>query len=153
MGPMLEYPTMPTTGHENPSPAGLLRRLGALAYDAVLLLGILFFATAALLPLHGGEAIQPDNWAYSAYLLAVTFLFFGWFWTHGGQTLGMRAWKIRLCSEDGGAVDWKRAGLRFVAALFSLALLGAGFFSAWLDKDKRCWHDRIAGTRMVKLES
>lgn len=113
----------------------------------MLLLGILFFATAALLPLRGGEAFQPGDLGFSAYLLGIAFLFFGWFWTHGGQTLGMRAWKIRLCSKDGGPVGWKQAGLRFSAALF-----GLGLFPVWRDADKRCWHDRIAGTRMLKLD-
>lgn len=130
-------------------PPGLLRRLGALFYDCLLLLAILFFATLALLPLHGG-AFAPHNPAYQAYLLAVAFLFFGGFWTRGGQTLGMRAWKIRLRSADGGAVGWRQAGLRFAAALLSFGLLGLGFFAALADPEKRCWHDRIARTRMVR---
>jgi len=131
-------------------PPGLPRRLGALFYDCLLLLGLLFFATLALLPLRGG-AFGPHSLVYQAYLLGVAFLFFGGFWTRGGQTLGMRAWKIRLCSADGGAVSWRQAGLRFVAALFSFGLFGLGFFAALADPDKCCWHDRIAGTRLLKL--
>jgi len=133
-----------------PPPPGLARRLGALFYDAVLLLGILSVATAALLPFHSGAAFQPGSPAYKAYLLGVVFLFFGWFWTHGGQTLGMRAWKIRLCREDGGAVGWRQASLRFLAASISLALFGLGFLWALRDPGKRCWHDRIAHTRMTR---
>lgn len=134
-----------------PAPPGLARRLGALFYDAVLLLGILFFATAALLPFRGGEAFQSHSLAYNAYLFGVIYLFFAWFWTHGGQTLGMRAWKIRLCREDGGAVGWQQASLRFVAASISLALFGFGFYWALWDPDKRCWHDRITRTRMARV--
>ncbi len=133
------------------SPPGLLRRLGALFYDLILLVGILFAATALLLPLRAGEAFRPGQAAYSTYLLAVSFLFFGWFWTHGGQTLGMRAWKIRLCAEGGGPVNWRQAGLRFLAAWLSLLPFGLGFLWALLDKEKRCWHDRIARTRMVRI--
>lgn len=133
-----------------PQPPGLLRRLGALFYDGVLLLGIFFFATLALLPLRGGAAFQPSSPAYQAYLLGVAFLFFGGFWTRGGQTLGMRAWKIRLRSADGGAVSWRQAGLRFIAALFSFGLFGLGFLAALADPQKRCWHDRASGTRMVR---
>jgi len=131
-------------------PPGLLRRLGALFYDAALLLAILFLATLALLPWHGGIAFQANSPAYKAYLLGVSFLFFGWFWTRGGQTLGMRAWKIRLCSLDGGAVSWPQAALRFMAALLSLGFFGLGFFTALTDPDKRCWHDRLTGTRMLR---
>jgi len=133
------------------SPPGLVRRLGALFYDAVLLLGILFFATAALFSVFGAEAVQSHVLTYRAYLLGVVYLFFAWFWTREGQTLGMRAWKIRVCREDGGAVGWKTASFRFVAALISLALFGFGFYWALWDPDKCCWHDRLTHTRLVRV--
>lgn len=139
---------IPASAPELPPP-GLLRRLGALFYDSLLLLGIFFFSTLALLPWHG-EGFGPHSLLYKLYLLGVAFLFFGGFWTHGGQTLGMRAWKIRLCSVDGGAVGWRQAALRYVAAFFSFSLFGLGFFAALFDPGKRCWHDRVAGTRMLR---
>ncbi len=129
----------------------MLRRLGALVYDCMLLGGILFVATALILPFRGGEAFRPDQSFYGAYLLTVIAFFFVWFWTHGGQTLGMRAWKIRLCDESGGPLSWTQACLRFLIALFSLGFFGLGFFWAVFDKEKRCWHDRIARTRMIGL--
>jgi uncharacterized RDD family membrane protein YckC len=134
-----------------PAPPGLARRLGALLYDSLLLLGILFFATLALLPFRG-TAFGPHSLAYQAYLLLATFLFFGGFWTHGGQTLGMRAWKIKLCAAAGGPVSWRQAGVRFASALLSFGLLGLGFFAALADPEKRCWHDRLAGTRMARQD-
>jgi uncharacterized RDD family membrane protein YckC len=155
------------------SPPGLLRRLGALLYDGLLLLGLLFFATAVLLPFRGGLAFRSGDWGYDIYLVAVVFLFFGWFWTRDGQTLGMRAWKIRLSSANGSAVTWHQAALRFLPALlsislfnigaslwpkaenwialFSFGLFGLGFCWALLDREKRCWHDLIAHTRMECL--
>jgi uncharacterized RDD family membrane protein YckC len=147
-----QRPAKQATAQTNPpycSPPGLLHRLGALFYDSLLLFGVLFFATLALLPWHGA-AFGPHTLLYQVYLLAVTFLFFGWFWTQGGQTLGMRAWKIKLYSADGGAVTWQQAGLRFFAALFSIGLLGLGFLAALADPEKRCWHDRIANTRLQR---
>ena len=63
---------------------GLGRRLAAIAYDSILLVAVLFVATAILLPLTGGEAIGPSHGLYPAYLMAVAFGYFGWFWTHGG---------------------------------------------------------------------
>ncbi|MDD5033139.1 MAG: RDD family protein [Methylococcaceae bacterium] len=134
-----------------PRPPGLFRRLGALFYDTLLLIGVLFLATAVLLPFRGGEAFQPNQLAYSVYLLVVIFAFFGWFWTHGGQTLGMRAWKLRLVTEEGGLPTWRQSGLYFLAALLSLTAFGLGFFCCLWDRDKRCWHDRIARIRMVRL--
>jgi uncharacterized RDD family membrane protein YckC len=125
------------------------------------------------LPFRGGQAFQSGDWGYGIYLLAVAFLFFGWFWTRDGQTLGMRAWKIRLTSAHGGTIAWQQAALRFVPgllclglfmlgaslwpeaenwiALLSFGLLVLGFCWALLDRDKRCWHDIIANTRMAGL--
>ncbi len=160
-------------GPERASPAGLFRRLGALIYDGLLLLGILFFATGILMPFRGGRPFQAGDLGYAAYLLTVVLVFFAWFWTRGGQTLGMRAWKIRLTSADGGAVSWQQSALRFIPALLclgifklgaslwpeaakwfgvlALGLFGLGFLWAFLDRDQRCWHDLIANTRMASL--
>lgn len=131
------------------SPPGLLRRLSALFYDTLLLLAVLFVGTAVLLPFRGGQALAAGEPVYGTYLLLLSFLFFGWSWTHGGQTLGMRAWHMRLQSREGGPVSWKAAALRFFAALLSLSCLGFGFWWALWDEEKRCWHDRLAGTRLI----
>ena len=132
-------------------PAGLLRRLGALFYDAVLLTAVLFAATLAILPLRGGEAFGPHDPTYFAYLFLVSLTFFGWFWTHGGQTLGMRAWKIRLVAADGAAVSWNRAALRYVWAWIALGVFGLGYLWVWVDPARRAWHDLASGTRVVRL--
>lgn len=131
-------------------PPGLFRRLGALCYDGLLLAGVLFAATLALLPLRGGEAFHPHDPLFSAYLLGVGFLFQGWFWTHGGQTLGMRAWNLRLLAEDGGPVSWKQAALRYACGLGGMVLFGLGYFWVWIDPGKRAWHDLASGTRLVR---
>ena len=81
-------------------PASLMRRLAAMAYDTVLLVGVFFLATLGWIFLQRGQAVSPNTLAFDGYLFAVSYLFFGWFWTHGGQTLGMRAWKIRLSGRN-----------------------------------------------------
>ena len=136
----------PAAGAGGPRPAGLLRRLAAAVYDALLLFGVLFVATALVLPLSGGEAVSPGNEAYLLYLLATAALYFGWFWTHGGQTPGMRAWHLRVRADHGGALSWGRAALRFVAALLSWAAGGAGFLWSLVDPRRRAWHDRLSRT-------
>ena len=76
-------------------PAGLFRRLGAAVYDSLLVLATLFAATAVVLPLTGGEAVPAGTIWYPAYLIGVSYVYFAGFWIYGGQTLGMRAWKLR----------------------------------------------------------
>ena len=68
--------------------APLIKRLLTIFYDSLLLIAVLFLAMALLLLISGGYQFQAGNPLMTAYLLVVSFVFFGWFWTHGGQTLG-----------------------------------------------------------------
>lgn len=144
-------PFMPST-----PAAGLLRRLAALLYDSLLLLALWFATAALLLAASGGLLSQPDRppWLLlleQISLLLVTFLFWGGFWTHGGQTLGMRAWRLKLVDDDGSPISWQQAARRCLAALLSLAPLGLGYLWILIDPQRRAWHDRLSGTRVVVL--
>lgn len=133
-----------------PSPASFPRRLGALFYDSFLLLGLLFLATALILPFNGGQAFDSGHPLYRVYLLTVAFVFFGWFWTRGGQTLGMKAWGIKLCAADGLAVTWRQALVRFSVAS---ATLGLGLLWALVDRRNCGWHDRMSDTRLCLTQT
>jgi len=128
---------------------GLARRLAAIGYDSFLLVAVLFVATAALLPFTGGEAVRAGSSWYSAYLLVVSFAYFGWFWTHGGQTLGMRSWQLRLAGAGRNGATWPQALVRFVTAAVSWLALGGGFLWMLVDPERLTWHDRFSATRIV----
>jgi len=134
------------------SPAGFFRRLGAMAYDFLLLFALLLLMSFPYAFITGGHRPGPVlHSLYQAYLLAISFLYYAWFWSHGGQTLGMRTWRIKLVRADGGPVSWGIAFKRFVFALVSLLCLGLGFFWILYDRDKLAWHDRWSGTRVIRL--
>ncbi len=135
-----------------PKPAGLWLRLAALFYDSLLLLAIWFIATAILLPLTGGEAIEANNPWLTTYLLFISFFFYGWFWRHGGQTLGMRSWRLQLHNLREGPVSWSQCLLRFMVALPAGLLFGLGYLWMFFDKQKLTWHDRFSETRIVRLD-
>lgn len=120
--------------------------MAAIVYDTFLLAAVLFAATAILLPFNSGNAFRPDQYFYPVYLIGVSFLFFAWFWTHGGQTLGMRAWKIKVLTTDGKPLNWRQAALRFFFALLSWLFFGLGFWWILFDRQKRGWHDRLSHT-------
>ena len=131
--------------------AGLGRRAAAICYDLLLFAGLAMVLTLALVLVRGGEAIPPESWWYEALLLASHFAFFGISWTRGGQTLGARAWKLRVTAMDGKDLNWRQAALRYLSAWLLMLPPGLGFIWAWSDPDGLCWHDRLSGTQVVKV--
>ena len=121
------------------------RRLGAAFYDGLLLFAFWLLSTLGLVLLTGRTQVAANSSTLSRipywfFLLVVAWLFFSWFWTHGGQTLGMRAWKLRLettgtgMTGDAGfdrAVGWSKASRRFFAALLVWVLSGTLIPAAW----------------------
>jgi uncharacterized RDD family membrane protein YckC len=81
-------------------------------------------------------------------LLTIWWLYFVGSWTRGGQTVGMRAWRLVLRSEDAPGIGWARASLRFFAAGLSTAALGLGFLWCLVDPRGRTWHDRLSRTSL-----
>lgn len=145
---------MATIDIENAANPGLLRRLAAIFYDfwliaALWLIGVTvdFFVRQAL-----GLETDGSHLLLQFYLLAVPFGFFGWFWTHGGQTLGMRAWRLRLLGEHGETVSWPTAVIRVAGAHLSALALGLGYLWMLFDPAKKTWHDHLSRTRLVMLE-
>jgi uncharacterized RDD family membrane protein YckC len=130
-------------------PASPSRRLAAGAYDLLLLAGILMASGYAVVVARGGEAVPSGDTAYRLFVLAQAAAFYAGFWSWSGQTLGMRTWRIRVETLAGRTPTLHIALLRFFAALLSLAPLGLGFWWILLDPQRRAWHDRIAGTRVV----
>ena len=130
---------------------GLPRRLAAICYDSLLLLAVLFFAGILTLPFSSGQTLTTgtSNPLVTSYFFIVSYLFFGWFWTHGGQTLGMRAWKIRVQTFDGQGINWWQALFRFLCAILSWGVVGLGFFWQLVGKERLTWHDRFSETELV----
>jgi uncharacterized RDD family membrane protein YckC len=117
----------------------------------LLLIAVLMLAGLLAVAVNGGQAIPSNHPGFSVYLLLVCVFFYSWFWTHGGQTLGMRAWKVKLVSENGYAVSWQQAVLRFFVAIISWAALGIGVLWQWVSPQQRSWHDVISATHLERV--
>ncbi len=152
-------------------PPTVRRRLAALVYEGVILFGIVFFAGLLF-----GTLTQQRNGLMHRDLLAawiglVVGVYFVWFWTHTGQTLPMKTWRLRVVGPDGAAVSVPRAIARYLLAWlwflpplalhpllglplpFTLAI-AAGWFVLWaatgrLGASRQFLHDRLAGTQIV----
>ena len=129
---------------------GFLRRLGAMFYDSLLLLALLMMLSYPYVWLTGGK--PPGTIVktlYQLYLLAICFFYYAGSWVRSGQTLGLRTWRLKLVTKDGGPITWSLATKRFAYAWISLLCLGLGFLWVMYDKEKLAWHDRWSGTRLV----
>ena len=151
---------------------GLIKRMVVLVYDGLLLLGVTLFGYALvflvlqLFP-HEFEASLFGKIIKVIYLLMATFFFYGWFWTHGGQTLGMKVWNLYLIDQNGKFINWPIAATRYCAALISWGAIpgilylaeverwylaiGLGFAWSLIDKYNLSWHDIVTSTRIVQL--
>lgn len=138
----------------HPKP-GLARRLVAILYDSFLIFALLLLASAIVtLPvgfLLGEQAatLLATNPLFRFWLGLIPLFFYLWFWTHGGETLGMRAWRLKIVKEDGSQPGLKDAFIRLLAACLSIILLGAGFLWMLIDRDSLTWHDRISRTQLI----
>lgn len=135
-----------------PEPASLFKRAAAFCYDLLLLIGVIASFTLLAVLVRGGAIAAGSLW-FQLALLAIVAAFFCGFWTHGGQTLGMRAWRIRVMNQDGSPLSWARALARFAAGALALLPLGMGLWWGRFDPQRRGWHDRLTGTRVVRVQA
>lgn len=141
-------------------PAALIGwRLLALLYDFWPVLALWMLVSAAFtvgytLSGHAArENIAPLSalqWVLWLCCWAITGVYALLSWRRGGQTLGMRPWRLRIVGADGAAPGWRALLLRYAVATVSTLAGGLGFWWAWLDRDRLTWHDRVSGTRMVR---
>lgn len=144
-------------------PAPLWRRLCAFGYDLLALVGLWFFITLIAVAINHGPigaaiedgAVRVLNWPAQITLYGVLWLATGTYytlsWRHGGQTLGMRPWRLLAERGDGGGIGHGRAWLRYLCAWLSILPLGAGLLCCLFDRDRRALHDILADTRLGLL--
>jgi uncharacterized RDD family membrane protein YckC len=131
---------------------GLARRLAAMLYDWLLLFALILVATS-LITLPFGMPSGIGLVLFQAFIfILIPMVFFVGFWIRGGQTLGMRSWRIKLVTDNGQALGLSSALGRLLAALLSLLPCGLGFIWIVFDADRLTWHDRLSKTRMVMLQ-
>ena len=136
--------------------AGFGRRVAALVYDAFLLAALLMIFTGGALFFTHGAAVVPATagawvYVYRAGLLLVIAGYYVLNWLRSGQTLGMRAWRIRTVSASGDPVTWKAAILRIGFGFLAWAPAALGVLWLYLDPEHLALHDRLSKTRVVRL--
>ena len=127
----------------------LWKHVAALIYDIFPILALLLTTSLILVLVRQGEEVAPRTLWMQLILFAEVFLYFTYSWKKGGQTLGMRAWKIGIHNHH--MLSWAQVSLRFAAGLVSTLLLGLGLWVRAFNKTKSTWMDAVCGQQVVDL--
>ena len=144
--------------------AGLLRRLAALIYDLFLLAAMvmayaLFVITPLRISLYGMPS-NDDDWAgfpifiKVLLILGLIFVLAAYYfvcWRKQGQSMGMKAWRLKLQQSSGELANASQCWSRALLAPISLAFFGIGFLWCLIPPNNECLHDRLSGTKVVVL--
>ena len=125
------------------------RRFASILYDSLLVIAVLIIMS---IPFFSFD-LQENNLLkviIQIYYYLITQYFFVWFWVHNEGTLGMKTWKIKIICNN-NRLSYKQAIIRFNVAIISLLFFGLGFIISLFRKDKKCFHDIITKTALVKL--
>ena len=141
------------------------RRFMCVAYEGVILFGVVFFFAygfSALTRFNGQPG--PLRWAFQGFMMLVLGVYFVWFWSHGRRTLPMKTMSVRLVDEQGQPASTQRAIMRYLAALAgwvialglaagvhgaAILLVAVPFGWALIDRRRRTLYDLASGTRLV----
>ncbi|MBY0485234.1 RDD family protein [Nitrosomonas sp.] len=135
------------------STPGFWRRIICMIYEFLLLLAVLFLTSFIFHLIFSDTQATYFRPLFQFYLFVVMGYYFSWYWTHGGQTLAMQTWKMRVVAADGSSLTKKQAFTRYLFALIGIFFFGLGIIWALFDRDHQFLHDRLAGTRIIKKEN
>ncbi|MDC0663933.1 RDD family protein [Marinobacter sp. SS21] len=172
---------MPRRFHDDDQllpPANMMRRLLAIIYDGLISIAVLMVTSwaytlvaASVIGFERYEAMMESGTLeadplLSSVLFVVLFVFFGYFWTRSGQTLGMQVWRIRIQNLNGVSVSWVQALKRFMVAAFalfagllclynwgswSLIIVGPAVFGVFFPFNGESLIDRLSRSQVVRV--
>jgi len=127
--------------------AGFWVRFFAIFIDGVGV-GIVSSIIAGLI----NSSADPFDTSRSSVQTLIGVLYFCYFWSAqgGGQTLGMRVLNIKVVRTDGSSLTILQAFIRYIGLIVSVACIFIGVIWAAFDANKQGWHDKIAGTYVVR---
>lgn len=150
----------------------LRRRMACFIYEGVLLFGVLSIAGYLYSSLTQQHHALVGLHGLQAFLFVVLGIYFVWFWSHGGQTVAMKTWHIRVVDEHGRPLTQARAlaryvlswlwflpalalawawGLRTPGGIFATMITGVLAYAALsrFHAQRQYLHDQLCGTRLV----
>ena len=126
-----------------------LKRIAASIYDLFLLLGVWFAVGSFAVWINGG--IIEVKWIGPSLVLTSTWIFYGYFWTHGGKTLGMAVWKFEIYSIDKNKINFRKVSIRFFFNIITVLLGGTPLMFMYFSKNNLSLSDYLSKTSYRKI--
>ena len=126
-----------------------LKRIAASIYDLFLLLGVWFAVGSFAVWINGG--IIETKWIGPFLVLVSTWIFYGYFWTHGGKTLGMAVWKFEIYSIDKNKINFQKVSIRFFSNVITVLLGGTPLILMYFSKNNLSLSDYLSKTSYKKI--
>ena len=126
-----------------------LKRIAASIYDLFLLLGVWFAVGSFAVWINGG--IIEAKWIGPFLVLLSTWIFYGYFWTHGGKTLGMAVWKFEIYSIDKNKINFQKVSIRFFSNVITVLLGGTPLILMYFSKNNLSLSDYLSKTSYKKI--
>jgi len=146
-------PSLNMNSLDNHQTVGFFRLAASIFYDALILAAVLFFATLPLIFIPEDiQSVPVVEIMKILWYLLVSYIYFAGFWLKGGQTPGMKPWKIILVNTQGGKVNKKQVSVRFFSAVLSWALAGLGFLWMIVDRNHYSLHDHLSSSKIVLVK-
>jgi uncharacterized RDD family membrane protein YckC len=145
------------------SRAGFLQRFIAFVVDA-LIIGAFSGVLAKFYGIDTDVAVRTGNEVanivtsksgitYSVINFLIEFVYFGYFWSSTGQSLGMKLLGIKVVKRDSGALlSFFMSGLRGSAGYWISGIIcGLGYLWALFDSNNEAWHDKLFGSAVIRV--
>jgi len=129
----------------------LFKYLAVIIYDLFLLFGLLLFITVIISFINNGNPPESNNISYKLFLLASIIFFYHYSWRKSGQTLGMKAWKVKLVTLDNKPITLGQSILRMTLGLANVVTIGLGYFWKYTNRSKLTLMDVLSKTKLITI--
>ena len=132
----------------------ILKLFAAFIYDCLVLMGLIFAVIALQVGLYQLLSLNNEQHMWFKQLLIFTTLYayYSVSYYKQGQTIGMKAWKLKLVQQDGNLATRLQIFIRWMCAIVSILLLGFGHWSALFRQDRRSLIDLISKTQIISIK-
>lgn len=131
----------------------IFKHIAAFVYDIFPVVGILLLTSFVTLIIRNGQEVARNTIWFDVLLFCEVAFYYVYSWKIGGQTLGMRAWKMKIIPNDKNqaTLTWTQALVRFLVGIVS-CFGGIGIFWKVITKDKTTWMDKVSNSKTLIVE-